>query len=43
MGGMTAFFICFFGNLLYVWRRQPNWDWLGVSAAEVGLAFTTLC
>jgi heme exporter protein C len=40
--GMTAFFICFFGNLLYVWRRQPNWDWLGVSAAEVGLAFTTI-
>ncbi|HEV1993223.1 MAG TPA: cytochrome c biogenesis protein [Candidatus Acidoferrum sp.] len=40
--GMTAFFICFFGNLLYVWRRQPKWDWLGVSAAEVGLAFTTI-
>src|SRR6201997_2455497 len=40
--GMTAFAICFLGNLLYVWRRQQNWDWLGVSAAEVGLAFTTV-
>jgi heme exporter protein C len=34
--------ICFVGNLLYVLRRQQKWDWLGVSAAEVGLAFTTI-
>jgi len=27
---------------MYVWRRAPRWDWLGVSAAEVGLAFTTV-
>src|SRR5882757_1036583 len=40
--GMTAFSICFVANLLYVWRRQPNWDSLGVSAAEVGLAFITI-
>src|ERR1700730_11462951 len=40
--GMTAFSICFVANLLYVWRRQPNWDSLGISAAEVGLAFTTV-
>jgi heme exporter protein C len=40
--GMTAFFISFIANLLYVWRRQPRWDWLGVSAAEVGLAFTSV-
>jgi heme exporter protein C len=40
--GMTAFSICFVANLLYVWRRQPNWDSLGVSAAEVGLAFITV-
>jgi heme exporter protein C len=40
--GLTAFFICFVANLLYVWRRQPRWDWLGVSAAEAGLAFTTV-
>jgi len=40
--GLTAFLIGFAGNLLYVWRRQPRWDWLGVSAVEVGLAFTTV-
>ena len=40
--GLTAFFIGFVGNLLYVWKRQPQWDWLGVSAVEVGLAFTTV-
>jgi heme exporter protein C len=37
-----AFFICFIANLQYVFRRQPRWDWLGVSSAEVGLAFTTV-
>jgi heme exporter protein C len=40
--GLTAFFLCFLANLLYVARRQAKWDWLGVSAAEVGLAFTTI-
>jgi heme exporter protein C len=40
--GMTAFSVCFVANLLYVWRRQPRWDSLGVSAAEVGLAFITI-
>src|SRR5579863_1928571 len=40
--GLIAFFICFLSNLTYVWRRQPQWDWLGVSAVEVGLAFTTV-
>jgi heme exporter protein C len=40
--GLTAFFICFLANLFYVFRRQPKWDWLAVSAAEVGLAFTTV-
>jgi len=40
--GLTAFFICFVANLMYVWRRTPRWDWLGISAAEVGLAFTTV-
>ena len=40
--GLTAFFICFLANLLYVWRRQPRWDWVAVSAAEVGLVFTTV-
>src|SRR5260370_41385365 len=39
---LTSFFICFLANLLYVLRRQPRWDWLGVSASETGLAFTTV-
>jgi heme exporter protein C len=40
--GFTAFFLCFIGNLLYVWKRDQKYDWLGVSGAEVGLAFTTV-
>jgi heme exporter protein C len=40
--GMTAFSISFVANLLYVWRRQEKWDSLGISAAEVGLAFITV-
>ena len=40
--GFTAFFICFVGNLLYVWKRSQKYDWLAVSGAEVGLAFTTV-
>ena len=40
--GMTAFFVCFVANLLYVWRRHEKWDSLAVSCAEVGLAFITV-
>jgi heme exporter protein C len=40
--GMTAFFICFVANLMYVWRRDEKWDSLGISSAEVGLAFITV-
>src|SRR5215831_12834539 len=40
--GFTAFFLCFIGNLMYVWKRQQKYDWLGVSGGEVGLAFTTV-
>jgi heme exporter protein C len=40
--GFTAFFLCFIGNLLYVWKREQKYDWLAVSGAEVGLAFTTV-
>ncbi|HEY2545648.1 MAG TPA: hypothetical protein VGI46_06255, partial [Candidatus Acidoferrum sp.] len=39
---MTAFFIGFVANLLYVWRRDEKWDSLGVSSAEVGLTFITV-
>ena len=37
----VAFFTCFVANIAYVLRRAPRWDWLGVSSAEVGLAFCT--
>jgi len=40
--GMDAFLVCFIANLLYVWRRAPKYDWLGVSSAEVGLVLTTV-
>jgi heme exporter protein C len=40
--GETTFFVCFVSNLLYVWRREPRFDWLGVSCAEVGLVCITV-
>jgi heme exporter protein C len=40
--GLVAFFVCFVANIAYVLQRTPKWDWLGVSAAEVGLAFTSV-
>jgi heme exporter protein C len=40
--GFSAFLACFIGNLLYVWKRAQKYDWLAVSGAEVGLAFTTV-
>ena len=38
----AAFLVCFVANLLYVLKREQSWDWLGVSAAEVGLAFVSV-
>ena len=35
----VALGICCYANLMYVFKRQPKWDWLGVAAAEVGVAF----
>jgi heme exporter protein C len=40
--GEMTFFVCFLANLLYIWKRQPKYDWLGVSSAEVGLACMTV-
>jgi heme exporter protein C len=40
--GFLAFFIVFIANIAYLAKRRPRWDWLGVSAAEVGLAFCTV-
>jgi len=38
----TAFFVVFLSNIAYLTRRDLKWDWIGVSAAEVGLAFCTV-
>lgn len=40
--GEFVFFICFVANLLYIWKRDAKYDWLGVSCAEVGLACITV-
>jgi len=40
--GFVAFFIVFVANIAYLLQRKPKWDWLAVSSAEVGLAFTTV-
>jgi len=38
----VAFLITFIANIAYLVTRKPKWDWLGVSSAEVGLAFCTV-
>jgi heme exporter protein C len=38
----VAFAIVLVANLAYLRGRNPKWDWLGVSAAEVGVAFVTV-
>jgi heme exporter protein C len=42
MTALVAFFICFIGNIGYVFSRKEHWDWLGVSSAEVGLVFCSV-
>ena len=38
----TAFFIVLISNITYLVRRDMKWDWLGVAATEVGVAFCTV-
>jgi len=38
----AAFFVVFVANIGYLLERERKWDWLGVSGAEVGLAFCTV-
>ncbi len=38
----VAFFIVFIANIAYLGTRQAKWDWLGVAAAEVGVACSTI-
>ncbi len=40
--GFLAFFIVFLASLMYLWKRERKWDALALSAAEVGVVFTTL-
>lgn len=37
-----AFFVVFIGGVGYVLKRQRSWDVLAVSAAEIGVVFTTI-
>src|SRR5579862_7869995 len=37
-----AFFLVFFSNIAYLRGRNPRWDWLGVSGAEIGICFVTI-
>ncbi len=40
--GFLAFFVVFVASLMYLVRRQRKWDALAMSAAEIGVVFTTL-
>jgi len=39
---MEASMIVFAANIVYLVKRELKWDWLGVSAAEVSVAFWTV-
>lgn len=39
---MESFLVVFVANIGYIINRKPQWDWLGVSAAEVGVAFISV-
>ena len=36
-----AFFVVFLASVAYLWTRRAAWDWVAVSAAEVGVIFVT--
>ncbi len=40
--GFVAFLITFVASIAYIRSRNPKWDWLAVSAAEIGVAFFTV-
>ena len=39
---MLSFFVVFVMSVLYLIQRDPRWDLVAVSAAEVGIVFTAL-
>ncbi len=40
--GMLAFFIAAFSGVLYLVKRDEKWDLFGLSAIEIGIAFTLI-
>ena len=34
-----AFFVVFLASVAYLWKRRAPWDWVALSAAEVGMIF----
>ncbi len=40
--GFLAFFVVFLGSILFLLKRDPKWDGLARSSAEIGIVFTTL-
>jgi heme exporter protein C len=42
ISAFIAFFIVFIANTAYLVTRRPQWDWLGVAGAEVGVACCTI-
>ena len=38
----TAFFVVFVASLAYLGTRKPQWDWLAVAGAEVGVVCSTI-
>ncbi len=40
--GFLAFFVVFVGSVLYLLKRDPKWDGVARSSAEIGVIFTTL-
>jgi heme exporter protein C len=40
--GFISFFLVFIGSVSYLLTRSLKWDWLSVSAAEVGVVFFTV-
>src|SRR5260370_23465443 len=42
MVSLLCFFLLFVGNFAYTLKREPKWDWLGVSAGEEGVSVCTV-
>lgn len=40
--GFLAFFVVFVSSMMYLIKRERKWDALALSAAEIGVVFTTL-